>query len=246
MWSVWPEKLDVYVGAGLVLVQCPGAPLWRFEPPPTLPLADVLQKVDEALGREHAKPWRLRVHLSAAFCPPVAFVAPASVRRHREMVALAQAHAALAIGMPGEQAAEIVCSLDSRHRGLAAFMQPGIYQIIQRWAQSCQGRLLGLQPLWAVATRDRLSERSQVNRLAFLEPDALTVLELSTRGAAGAMSWMRRFDAAEAVAHLAQLESRSEAPEQWNTVILTFARDPVEAVLSGGPSVLHRHWGRLP
>ncbi|MET1117136.1 MAG: hypothetical protein ABWY08_19590 [Comamonas sp.] len=246
MWSVWSEKLDVYVGAGLVLVQRPGVPLWRFEPPVTLPLTDVLRKVDEALGREHGKAWRLRVHLSAAFCPPAAFVLPAGVRRHREIVTLAQAHAALAIGMPGEQAAQIVCSLDPWHRGLAAFMQPGIHQVIQRWAQRYKGRLLGLQPLWAVATRNRFCERSQTNRLAFLEPDALTVLELKTRGAARAMSWTRRFEAAQAMAHLADLSSGSEAPEQWNTVVLTFARDPVEAVLSGGPSVLPRHWGMLP
>ena len=180
MWSVWSERVDVYLGAGLVLVQRPGVPLWTFEPPATLPLADVLRHVNQALDRASAKPWRLRVHLSATLSPPVAFAVPAGVSRYQELMAIAQASAALAWAMPPERAAVVVCSLDRQHRGLAAALLGGTQQQIAQWAQGHSGRLVSLQPLWVAATQARACHERTTQNVAVLEPDALTVLQLGT------------------------------------------------------------------
>lgn len=245
MWSVWSERVDVYLGAGLVLVQRSGQPLWTFEPPGTLPLADVLKQVDQALNRKNGKPWRLRIHLSATHCAPVAFVVPASVRCHQEVLAISRAHGAQIWAMPGEPAPEIVCSLDARHVGLAACMLAGTNQVITRWAQEHQGRLVSQQPLWATATRARACRARQAHSVAVLEPDALTVLELKPQSAARATSWMGRFNAAEALARLADLRVPEIEPDRWSGVAMAFSRDPAKVFMSEAPTTWACHWSVL-
>lgn len=246
MWSVWSERVDVYLGTGLLMVQRPAAPLWISEPPATLPLADVLRQVDQALERASGKPWRLRVHLSAALCPPVAFEVPAGVRRHQELLAIAQASAAQAWAMSIEQTPEIVCSLDARHQGLAAAMLTGTHQMITQWAKEHQGRLISLQPLWAAATRAKVCRGNQAHSMAVLEPDALTVLELKQQGAVRAMSWPGQHDADEAATRLAEASAQAGNTDQTNGVAMAFGPKTVEAVWPHGPPVWRSYWSELP
>lgn len=228
-----------------MLVQRTGMPLWTFEPPATLPLADVLRQVDQALDRDNAKPWRLRVHLSGALCPPVAFVVPTGVKRHVEVFAIAQASATQVWGVPVEQAAEIVCSVDGCHDGLAASMLAGTHQMIAQWAAGNKGRLIGLRPLWAVATAARACVGQQVTGLAVVEPDALTVLSLQPTNAVRVRSWAGRYAAADAMARLSEMSDPADETRHRTDVAMVFNPAPMPNVWAQGPSIWVKHWSAL-
>lgn len=245
MWSVWSERVDVYLGTGLVLVQRPGMPLWTFEPPATLPLVDVLRHVDQALDRGNAKPWHLSVHLSAALCPPVAFVVPAGVKRHAEVLAIAQASAAHAWNVQAEQAVEIVCSLDAGHQGLAAAMLQGTHRVIAQWAAEHKGRLVSLRPLWTAATAAKACTDQQVECVALLEPDALTVLNLSPTGTASTKSGVGRYGPADALSSLAEMRDQADEAQPRTGVAMAFNREPTQNVWGQGPSAWAKHWSVL-
>lgn len=179
MWSVWSERVSVYLGTTVALVQRPGAPLVRLSHSPTQPLADVLAQLDEANRRSSTdKPWRLHVALSAALCPPVAYAVPPGVKRWDELQALALASATHQLGLPTGDAAQLVCTLDPSHPGLAAALHSGTHQQLLTWAQRFGGQLASLQPLWAIATQAKACRAAQVQGLSLQEPDGLTVLRL--------------------------------------------------------------------
>ncbi len=176
MWSGWPERVDVYIGTGTVLVKRRAHALVSLHPPATLPLGDVLAKVDDACERDRCRPWRLHVTLSASLCPPVVFAVPEGLKRWSEAMALAQAAAADAWGLPMDQAHELVCALDTGRHGLAAALMKGTQDRIQAWAGRHRGHLVSLEPLWAVATRARACRSSQVRRVTLHEPGALSIV----------------------------------------------------------------------
>lgn len=245
MWSVWSERVEVYLGTGLVLVQRPGMPLWTFEPPATLPLVDVLQQVNQMLDRAKVKPWRLRVHLSTALCPPVAFVVPTGVKWHAEALAIARATAAQAWGIPPEQAAEIVCSLDAGHQGLAAASLQSTHRLIAQWAAQQKGRLVSLRPLWAVATAAKACADQHVECVALLEPDALTVLNISPTRTAYTKSWVGRYGPVDALSSLAELRDQVDEAQPRTGVTMAFNREPTQNVWVQGPSAWAKHWSVL-
>lgn len=246
MWSVWSERVDVYLGTCLVLVQRHRVPLWTLEPPATLPLADVLQQVDLALDRANARPWRLHVHLSAALCPPLAFGVPSGVKEHAEVLAIAQASAAKAWAMPAEQAVEIVCNLDAHHIGLAAAMLAGTHRVISQWAMKYRGRLASLRPLWADATAARACVGQQMTVLAMLEPDALTVLDLAQRAAPQAKTWPGRHQASDAISLLAATGDPVEQTKPATHLAVAFNRAATQKASAQAPSVWSKHWSVLP
>jgi len=246
VWSVWSERVDVYLGTGLVLVQRPGIPLWRFDPPATLPLVDVLRQVNQALERAKAKPWRLRVCLSASLCPPVAFALPAGVQRYAEVLAIAKANAVQVWDMPPEQATELECRLDARHQGLAAAMLSGTYGVIARWATEHKGRMTNLQPLWAVATGAKVCAKRHETGVAVLEPDALTVLKLDATGALQAKSWLGAHGQAETMSRLADMTDQANQAQQKRDVVMVFNQEPTQTAWEQGPPVWTKHWSVLP
>ncbi len=154
--------------------------------PVTLPLSDVLAQVDEAGERDKARPWSVNVFMSAVLCPAVPFTLPAGVKRWSEAMAVAQATAAAAWGLPAEQAHELVCAMDSRRTDLAAALMAGTHQQIQTWAGLHGGRLASLQPLWATATSARGCRAKTVRRVSLHEPGAVT--ELVDSAAAGVVA----------------------------------------------------------
>lgn len=197
MWSVWSKRVDVYLGSALVLVQRPNQPLWSYAPPATLPLGDVLAAVDEACLRRQTRPWRMRVYLSAALCPPVTFQLPAGVKRWEEVAAIAQAGAARVWGLQADPIAEIVCAMDTRQVGVAATLMAGPAQQIRNWAALHGGRLKDMQPLWALATQAKACRGRAVQALTVLEPDALTVIDTSSP-VLRAASWVGQYTPSEA------------------------------------------------
>lgn len=241
MWSVWSERVAVYLGTGLVLVQRAGMPLWAFEPPATLPLGDVLRQVDQALDRTNTKPWRLHVHLSAALCPPVAFTVPAGLKHWNETLAIAQATAATTWELLPEQASEVVCALDTQHAGLAAALLLGTQQQIQAWAGSHGGQLEVMQPLWAVATSAKACRTIHVQSLTLHEPDALTVLDTSGL-APRVISWAGQYTSEQAHA-LAEEWTRAQSDTgAFGTSRQSMPINGLTVKFSGKPLTLPSQW----
>ncbi len=219
MWSGWSERVDVYLGMGTVLVKRRAQPLVNLQPPATLPLADVLAQVDEACGRKRGRPWRLHVALGAALCPPVAFTVPQGVKRWSETVALAQAAAAQAWGLPADQAAALVCALDTGRSGLAAALLKGTREGIAAWAGRYRGHLVSLSPLWALATQAPACRAQEVRQLTLHEPGAIAVVQAEPASDASAPGLEVRFSADEL---------------------------PLQRQWQDGPPSWVGHWERLP
>ncbi len=176
MWSVWRERVEVYIGTGTVLVKRHGHSLLSFEHPATLPLNDVLARVDATCEREKGRSWSLHVWLSAALCPPVAFSLPTGVRRWDEVMALAHASAAASWGVPADEAPGLVCVLDMRRNDLAAAMMAGARNRIAAWAALHGGCLASLQPLWAAAASAPGCRPKAIRTITVHEPDATSVV----------------------------------------------------------------------
>lgn len=248
MWSVWSERVQVYLGASLVLVQRPRRALWQFKPPATLPLGDVLKHLDQACDRASSKPWRLQVCLSAAICPPVAFAVPAGVKRYNEILAIAQARAAQDWALPPSQAADVDCRLDLQHPGLAAALPPGVQQQILQWSREQRGRLDQLQPLWAVATQAPACKQGETRGVAVLEPDALTVLQLDSQNPAQALTRPAPQTPDEAQAQAKAWWAQAGAKALTDAVVMSFGQEPTRSVQpawSSGPASWKTHWSKL-
>jgi hypothetical protein len=247
VWSVWSERVQVYLGTGMVLVQRPGVAELRLSPPATLPLSDVLALVDEACQRERAKPWRLQVSLSAALCPPVVFTVPEGVKQWRETQAIAQATAAAQLGLSPGTGLDPACSLDTQHTGLAAALMPGTHQQILAWADRHKGRLASLQPLWATATRARACHTAAVQQLTVLEPDALTALYLpGGQAAPQAITWLGNHSTedADALVRSWMQAQGLDGPHMGKTVRVRFAAlaVPARQQWANGPAGWPTHW----
>lgn len=195
MWSGWPERVDVYLGAGIVLVKRRARPLVSLRPPVTLPLGDVLAQVDVACERAKGRPWSLYVVLGAALCPPVAFTLPQGVKRWREATVLAQAAAAQAWGLPADQADALVCALDTGRNGLAAALIKRTHDGLVEWAGRQRGHLVSLTPLWAVATQANGCRAAQLQQLTVHEPGAIAVVPPAPAPDAPAQTLEVRFSA---------------------------------------------------
>jgi len=111
VWSVWRERVDVYLGTGVALVRRRNHASVSLEHPVTLPLSDVLAEVDEAGKRNEGRPWSVNVFLSAMLCPAVPFALPAGVKRWSEAMAVAHATAAATWGLSAEQSHELLCTV---------------------------------------------------------------------------------------------------------------------------------------
>jgi hypothetical protein len=223
VWSVWPERVDVYLGVGTVLVKRRAQSLVSLQPPATLPLGEVLAQVDEACDRVKGRPWSLHVALSAALCPPVPFTLPTGVKRWSEAMALAQAAAVQAWGLPAGQADALVCALDTGRAGLAAALMKGTQDRLVEWAGRHRGHLVSLVPLWAAATQAPGCRARQVQQLTVHEPGAIAVVQ-------------------DAVASGVAPTTPGEGIEvRFSPEVL-----PLQQQWREGPAAWAGHWERLP
>lgn len=242
MWLGLFERVHVYLGTGLVLVQRSGVSVSKLQPPSTLPLTDVLRWVDEQLDRAHAKPWLLSVHVSAALCAPSVFVSPTGIQRS-ELSALAQASAARAWGLGPNQEDAVVCCHGAEQRGLTASFLKGVHVAITEWASGHRGRLLELVPLWALATQCQHVRSTAVSAMALLEPDALTWIRQDGHRETQAACWYGALSVADAKALLAEKGGGDWPP---SLSAMGFAAESTAEPWPAGPKEWRRHWSRLP
>lgn len=193
MWSVWAERLDLYVCRGQVWIRRPGRPMASVTTPPTLPLQALLRKVEEALQAD-APGSRCRVHisLSAQLCPPVVFEAPKGIR-WKERAWIAQRKAALHWGLAAEQADKMACVLSPTVHGLAAAMPGAMLELIRQWVGSQGWQCVAMEPMWSHLTLAHRQLLRQASGLELLEPDGgPVVLGAGADGSRVRLAWTSR------------------------------------------------------
>lgn len=190
MWSVWPERIELYLGPELALVRARQAQqscALDFEP--GTPLAGMLQEVSVRIGPWLGRRrWRAFVALSGAWCPAVSFEVPQGVSSRDELQALAQAvvEDEMQMTTPGE----LRTQRDAVYAGLASGCSSTVLQALQAWCADgvgMKGRLASVAPLWAVASQCGLARRHPAGVLVH-EPSCVSVL-LPRMGSQPATWW---------------------------------------------------------
>lgn len=238
MWSAWSESAELYLGQGLAMLKKDGKER-VIAHPATLPFGHVLAKLTEAVAQEQkmkkAKRCKLRVTLSGALCPAVAFTAPQEIRRWDELRNIAQASAAMSMGVGSDQ---ILCEMDIARRGLASGVTASVMQSLQDWATQQNFHLTSMRPLWAVASQSPMARRSAVQGLLVQEPDAVTLLAEVAGGKFTATTLTGPKDQLPTLTRR-WLVSQGIADEKL--LKLRFAA-PSRAVLPQGPTAWPTHW----
>lgn len=183
MWSVWSERVDLYLGQGLAMLKSKrhGERVVRLAP--TLPMDRVLAQLTLELaemGTNNRYARRsLHITLSAALCPASGFTVPQAVRRWDERQSIACASAAATVGA---QVESIVSETDRDQAGVAASMGRPLFDDLKRWAAQNRCRVASIQPLWAVASQCPAARSAAVKSILLQEPDAVTVLAMEHDG----------------------------------------------------------------
>ena len=183
MWSVWSETVRLYLGQGMSLLRVGNGQEVVTTHPVTLPMGQVLAKLTETMDQQNflKKPRqrKLRVTLSGALCPAMTWSAPPDVTRWEELHNIAQASAAVTLGVPVDQ---VLCEMDINQPQLASAITVPLMQALQGWAQQHRFSLTSVQPLWAMASQSAGSNRSVVRGLVVQEPDSVTLMAEAQKG----------------------------------------------------------------
>lgn len=177
MWSVWSETVHLYLGQGMSLLRFGHGQEVVTPYPATWPMAQVLAKLTGTMDQHKLlKPSRrrkLRVTLSGALCPAMIYSSPPDVTRWDELHNIAQASAAMTLGVPGDQ---VLCEMDNNQPQLASAIPAPLMQAIQGWTRQHSFRLTSVQPLWAMASQSAETAKAAVQGLVVQEPDSVTLM----------------------------------------------------------------------
>jgi hypothetical protein len=243
VWSVWSEPLNLYLGTGFALWQRGRGQAQPVQFAATLPLDRVLSKLAEAASLSNNRPWKLRLWLSGALCPPIAFAVPKGIGRWSEMQALAEAAAS---AYWGQSPGGLRCEMAPQFPGMAAAVPSTLLAQVQQWALAHGGRLQAAQPLWACASQCPAARNRVVRALALHEPDSTTLLGQDAKGQACASALTAEIDAA----------GRNTSQRHWMTahgfndgqqvLTLRFDLGPTRKTTAAGglPTAWASHWVR--
>ena len=135
---------------------------------------------------------RLRVTLSAAFCPATGFSAPYGITRWEELRAVAAATAAGALGISPDL---LTCEMDNQGLCIAATVSLRLVSDLKRWAAQERLHLESVRPLWSTASQCPLVREDRVKALAIHEPDAISLIAITNNMQAVAMTMPMRIGA---------------------------------------------------
>lgn len=202
MWSVWSEPVEIYLGQGISLLKTRHQAVRALQHPATLPLAQVLARLAQALTEDSAghRPKRrlsLKISLSATLCPAITVTAPPDVTHWSELKAIANACAAKVLGIGVNQ---VLCELDAARSGVAAAIPTPLMAELQHWATTQNYRICSVRPLWAMATHSQVAQQAQVQGVLIQEPDSVTVVAEDSQGKRIAATLVSRNEGATAPA----------------------------------------------
>ncbi len=198
MLSVWFKSLDIYIGHGLAMLKAGSSDPVVLRTPATLPLDRVLSAFVDSAGKNVASGCNVRVYFSGAMCPALSIAAPKEVTRWQERRQIGHAVAAQSLGA---STSEISCEMDGIHPGIAAAVFTASLEELQSWAKQQGGRIVSIEPIWAIATHCAAARHRSVQGLVLHEPDAITMLANDGHGRFDALSLSSQIDSALLATH---------------------------------------------
>ena len=254
MWSVWPEPVDLYLGRTVAMFggEGRGSKAVVLRHPATMPHADLLANLSESLAEQEPRQTTsrrsLRISLSGALCPAIAFQAPQGIRQWSELQEVANAAAAASMGM---EARMLRCETDSVRSGLLAAIPEVLHQQLAQWAGQQGWRIVSIQPLWAMATQCKAASAHEVQCVLLHEVDGLTLIAPAASSSQGKPS--KTEAAALCMAGEHDAADPPAAARRWlighglaQDKLLSLAFGPrARTAMTKGPQCWPMHWSRL-
>lgn len=237
MWSVWSETADIYLGQGLVMFKAGSAASVVVYDDAALPLAGVLQMLNEQAEGKIKKGSSLRIYLSAALCPAFGVAVPKEVTQWQERQQIAKAAAAHTLCTGIEQ---LVCEIDAVHPGVAAAVNLSTIEELRQGIVQLGGRLVSIQPLWSVVTQCSAVRHPSIKSVVLVEPDALTMLAGNGKNGFHASTLTGQIDSATLLMHARRWQVGHSLTDN-QTIKIGFGAK-AEAVMPKGPKRWPAHW----
>ncbi len=237
MWSAWSETTDIYLGQGLAMFKAGSAASMVMHHDAALPLASVLQMLNEQADVNIKKGSRLRIYLSAAFCPALEVATPKEVKQWQERQQIAKAAAAHTLGAGIEQ---LACEIDAIHSGVAAAVSLATIEELRRGTVQLGGRLVSIQPLWSVVTQCSAVRHPGIKSVVLLEPDALTLLASDGQNGFHVSTLPGQIDSATLLMHARRWQVSHSLTD--NQVIKIGFGVKTATVMPKGPKQWPAHW----
>ena len=232
LWA-WSESVDLYLGQTLAMVKTSDGNTIVRRHAPTLPLARVLQSLDDVVPKR----CQLRISLSAARCPAVEIKVPQGLKRWGELEEIVKVNAAQRLMMP---VGEINCEFDSACPGIAASVTTAQLNDLAGWATQSGRSIASIRPLWVIATQCRAAQERSVQGLLLREDDALTLIVNGGKGMTHAVTAPAVSNPLSAQAQLRRWSVSFELSDA-EILKLGFAGTPGAAMLKG-PKPWAEHW----
>jgi hypothetical protein len=176
VWSAWHKAAELYLGAGLAMYRAPGGAAQVLEHGPGIPVARVLQLLDEMIPTstpDSPKRPPVQVSLGAAYCPAVSLSLPEGLKGPAEVQALALGACTQAMQCAPD---ELNVCVDWSAGRVAAAVPKAVLGALQAWAREHRTRLASVAPLWADATRSPAVQSIRTRASIVYEPGAVTLL----------------------------------------------------------------------
>jgi len=192
VWSVWSERVDIYLGRNLAMARLRGGPTTLIEHPPTWPLQRVLERVASTWQSQltnalpsngntkrvfDRKKLQLHITLGSSRCHSGTFVVPKGVQKYVELQSLA-----VAAAMQSGSAQTIMSEIDPFYPGIMSSIGAHFLGNLNAWAKSQGASISSLRPLWSVATQCAMIRQKNITGLALSEPDGITLLACPDTG----------------------------------------------------------------
>lgn len=191
MWSVFSKQVDVHLAPGLAMIKRSQEATTVLEFPSTWSLQKMLEQVhlvgskgskvkavDSGGGRgkwlnylSKTAKTDIRLSLSSLWCQTIAFTIPDGLTHWSELQSLGQAAAQQSLGTRN-----VVSSMDPHYPGLVASINSEAMTALANWSQDQKAEIVSLHPLWSVATRCALVQKSQIRGVALIEPSCMTLI----------------------------------------------------------------------
>lgn len=176
MWSAWHKPAELYLGAGLAMYRAPGGTAQVLEHGPGIPMARVLQALDEMIQAGAPTPNvrpPVNVSLGAAYCPAVSLSLPEGLKGPAEVQALALGACTQAMQCAPD---ELRISVDWSAGRVAAAVPTAVLDELEAWARGHHTRIASVAPLWSAATRSPAVQSIRTRASVIYEPGAVTLL----------------------------------------------------------------------
>lgn len=172
MWSVWGERLHIYLCQRQAWVARKGKPVVCVQSAGIGPPARLLAQLTSHLQADgKTRGQALTLALGPSWAMPVGFALPAGAR-WSDALALAQRSACQQWGFDRVDAERMTYALDPSAPGAGAAMAAATWDLLQQWAKETGLNLVSARPMWSMATSWAVCKKACT--VLIEEPDGVT------------------------------------------------------------------------